>query len=405
MEPPTRPANETTSAALAILGGPRAMAASPPDWPTHDPLVRQALEQVVADGSWGKYHGRHGVNLASELASLHQVEHVALCCSGTFGVELALRGLRVGQDDEVIMAGYDFPGNFRAVEAVGATPVLVDVDEQDWNLNPELLAAACSDRTRAILVSHLHGVLVSMPEIMALAHSRGLVVVEDACQATGASLGGRRAGTWGDVGVLSFGGSKLLTAGRGGAILTQRADVQQRAKVYCEQGNHAYPLSELQAAVLLPQLRQLDSRNARRTLAVARLYSRLAREPALAPLPNRAHGAQPAFYKLGWRYAAESCQGCSRDEFARAVRAEGVALDAGFRGFALRGSRRCRVIGPLTHSQRAAESALILHHPVLLETDDVIDAVASAIIKVAQACRGGIWPSADDRAERAGDAP
>src|SRR5204862_924383 len=135
--------------------------------------------------------------------------------------------------------------------------VLVDVQPGTACLDGEQLADACHERTRAVIVSHLHGELAPMADIRAFADCSGLLLIEDACQAPGAMIEGRPAGTWGDVGVLSFGGSKLLSAGRGGALLTRSAEFIQRAKVYCEQGNHAFPLSELQAAVLIPQLAKL----------------------------------------------------------------------------------------------------------------------------------------------------
>ena len=193
-------------------------------------------------------------------------------------------GLRVSDGDEVILAGYDFPGNFRAVEAVGAVPVLVDIQRRTWCLDAAQLELAWSPRVRAILVSHLHGGLAAMPEIRAWADLRAVAVVEDACQVPGARIDGRLAGTWGDVGVLSFGGSKLLSAGRGGALLTDRSDVVQRIKIYSERGNQAYPLSELQAAVLLPQLESLAERNQQRLENAMRLLELCRGFPDLEPV-------------------------------------------------------------------------------------------------------------------------
>ena len=111
------------------------------------------------------------------------------------------------------LAAYDYPGNFLAVHAVGARPVLADVAPDDWNLDLHSLAEALGPAVRAVIVSHLHGGLVPMRELTDLVSSRNVAVVEDAAQAPGAMVQGRRAGSWGDVGVLSFGGSKLLTAG------------------------------------------------------------------------------------------------------------------------------------------------------------------------------------------------
>ncbi len=345
--------------------------------------MRLAIERAWSDGSWGRYHGPHSRRLEQELARLHDVEFVSLCCSGTFAVELALRGLKVGPSDEVILAGYDFPGNFRAIEAIGARPVLVDVEEDGWLLDIDQLAAALSGQTRAILVSHLHGGIADMPKIVDFARERGLAVVEDACQAPVAVVAGRTAGSWGDVGVLSFGGSKLLTAGRGGAIVTRQAEVHQRAKVFCQRGNNAFPLTELQAAILLPQLNKLAERNQRRRANVERLLAQTQGLNGLRPLVNRTANSAPSYYKLAWRYDAAELGDSPIDEFARALQAEGVPLDTGFRGFARRAERRCRKIGPLPHSQRAAETTLLLHHPILLENPTRMDDLSRAIAKVA----------------------
>lgn len=391
---------------LAIDGGKPTLPEGPPSWPAADAEVREALLAAWADGSWGRYHGPHVERLAAALAEFHQTPFVLPCCSGTFAVELALRCLRVGRGDEVLLAGYDYPGNFRAIEAVGARPVLIDVDADNWNLDAKLLPSAVDEndgkpatwagatesagarpgRLRAIVVSHLHGGLVPMREVMQFAEEHRLAVVEDVCQCPGAIVDGRPAGTWGDCAALSFGGSKLLSAGRGGAVLTRHADAYQRGKIFCEQGNHAFPLSELQAAVLLPQLARLGERNAARRAAANRLVSRLAGVPGLTLLENRA-ASTPVYYKLGFQYDARALGGRTRAEFIAAAQAEGVAIDAGFRGFALRGPGRCRLASELVASRRAAEAALVLHHPLLLEPPETIDRAAEALCKIATGWR------------------
>ena len=156
------------------------------------------------DGSWGRYNGPHSAALIRRLREMHGTEHVALCSSGTVAVELALRGLKIGAGDEVILAGYDFPGNFRAIEAVRARPVLVDIDPHTWCLDAAHLPQATGVATKAIIVSHLHGGMAAMREIMGFAEQHGVAVVEDACQAPGAIVNGRLAGTWGDVSVTEL---------------------------------------------------------------------------------------------------------------------------------------------------------------------------------------------------------
>jgi dTDP-4-amino-4,6-dideoxygalactose transaminase len=380
---------------LALHGGSAVIPAGPPEWPQPDPAVQAALEEVYGSGDWGRYHGPRCEQLTARLAEMHGVEFAYLVSSGTFAVELALRAVGVAPGDEVILAGYDFPGNFRAIEAIGAKPVLVDLAADSWSLDPESLPLAISERTKAILVSHLHGTLARMKQIVEFANEHRIRVVEDACQTPGATVAGLPAGTWGDVGVLSFGGSKLLTAGRGGAIVTRHAEILQRAKIFCERGNQAFPLSELQAAVLLPQLASLPERNKIRRHNVLRLLSglgqvtRLSATCAAAYSPADSDRNQnviptngPTYYKLGIHFLPVESAAVSREQFIAAIQAEGVALDAGFRGFTKRTERRCRRVGTLVHAERAMESTLLLHHPVLLQSAEMLDRVITAFRKV-----------------------
>src|SRR6516164_9770115 len=126
----------------ALLGGPPAFPEGPPAWPLPDDAVAEALQAAWRDGSWGKYDGGRVRQLEERLAAEHGGGYALTCGSGTFAVELALRALKVGPGDEVILAAYDYPGNFLAIHAVGATPVLADVDPDNFNLAPEALADA-----------------------------------------------------------------------------------------------------------------------------------------------------------------------------------------------------------------------------------------------------------------------
>jgi dTDP-4-amino-4,6-dideoxygalactose transaminase len=367
---------------LAIHGAPPELPEGPPAWPPQDPGVLRALEEAFQSGTWGKYDGPLGRELVERLGALHGTPHVLTCCSGTFAVELALRALRIGPGDEVLLAGYDFSGNFRGVEAVGARPILVEIDPRTWCIDVNRLEDAIGADVRALVVSHLHGGLAPMAEICELAERRGLRVIEDACQAPAALVQNRMAGTWGDVGVLSFGGSKLLSAGRGGALLTRQADAFQRARIYCERGNNAFPLSELQAAALLPQLELLPQRNRKRRASVELLLRLCCDLPSLLPLQTASELGQASFYKLAWLYQAEAMSGRTREEFVLAAQAEGVHLDVGFRGFTHRSTRRCRRASSLKHCDAASQSTVLLHHPVLLQSLDTIQRVARALVKV-----------------------
>lgn len=386
----------------AMLGGVAVRPGGPPAWPLPNPDVHAAIEAAATSGAWGQYHGEHVAGLEAELAEFHEVAHAITCASGTLAVEAALRALKVAAGDEVVMAAYDYESNFLTLHALGAKPVLVDVHPTNWQLDPARLDAAISPQTKAILCSHLHGGLVPMREVVAIARARGIGVVEDAAQAPGAIVDGKPAGTWGDVGTLSFGGSKLLSAGRGGALLFREAQLFQRAKTWLHRGIQQWaPLSELQAAVLRPQLRMLPEATARRAERVRALMSALNNAACpLSPLlgrmtpehlpralsgdaaAKRDSSSSPAFYKLGFQYDPASF-GLARDLFVKAMRAEGIAFDLGFRALHIgRSPSRFRASGELIHAADAHARCVVLHHPVLSGTVTDIEQVAEATAKV-----------------------
>jgi dTDP-4-amino-4,6-dideoxygalactose transaminase len=363
----------------ALLGGEPVRPGGPPDWPALDPDVKASVEAALRHGSWGRYDGGHVQQLEMELARFHGVPFALTCSSGTLAVELALRALKVGPGDEVVLAAYDYEPNFLSVHLLGAIPVLVDVCARNWNLDLSKIESAIAAKTRAIIVSHLHGGCVPMREVMEIARRHGLRVVEDAAQAAGATIQGRRAGSWGDVGVLSFGGSKLLTAGRGGALLARDIEIQQRLRVSLRRGVQQWAaLSELQAAALAPQLAKLEERTTQRATAVNRLRELLTGVPGLRMFENSCE-CQPAYYKLGCCFD-EADFGLPRERFCLAMRAEGVAMDVGFRAAHVgRSADRFRCSGELSESLRAHTGAVLLHHPILLCNEADLDAVARAI--------------------------
>jgi dTDP-4-amino-4,6-dideoxygalactose transaminase len=230
--------------------------------------------------------------------------------------------------------------------------------------------------------------VADIPEITRIARTHNLAVIEDAAQMPGARIHGRMAGTWGDAGILSFGGSKLVSAGRGGAVLTSRADIAQRIKLYNQRGNEAYPMSELQAAAIIPQWERLDAANTARTAAAAWLMGRLEQTAGLRMFCNPPSDSVPGYYKLGLQYDPAAFAGLSRDLFAAAIRAEGIALDPGFRGLHLtHSSRRFREADELPHATRADEGVLTLHHPILLGTEGDLMQIVAAIERVARHAR------------------
>lgn len=366
----------------AILGGTPVRPEGPPAWPLPDAEVQASLTAAVVAGTWGQYHGGHVSALEAELAHFQSVPHTITCASGTLAVEAALRALRVGPGDEVVMAAYDYEPTFLTVHAIGARPVLVDLHPETWQFDPAHLEAAITTHTKAVICSHLHGGLVPMPAVMEVCRAHNIGVVEDASQAPGAVVDGKPAGTWGDVGTLSFGGSKLLCAGRGGALLFTDPQGHQRAKVFLHRGLQQWaPLSELQAAALRPQLRKLPEMTTRRAANVAFLFDAIRGVPGLVVFPV-APASLAAFYKLGFRYDPVAF-GLSRDVFVKAMRAEGVAFDAGFKGIHVgRSPSRFRACGELPNATAAHERCVVLHHPVLGLSQAEVQQVADAVAKV-----------------------
>ena len=351
----------------------------PYPWPIADEAIRAALEKSYSDGTWGLYDGPESLQLVRELCQAFDREYALLCSSGTIGIELALRGCGVVPGDEVVIAAYDFPGNFRAIETLGARPVLIDVAPETWCLDHEQLVQMRRPRVKAILVSHLHGGLARMDKIMGLARERGWAVIEDACQQPGAVYLGRPVGRWGDVSVLSFGGSKLLTAGRGGALLTQDSQILQRVKVFADRGNQAFPLSELQAAVLRPQLARLGERNRIRSERVIQILQQTAElAPWLRPV-KIVEESEPSYFKFAWSLVPAEERPELRDLLLASTKVEALPLGAGFRGFASRSQRRCEKPLPLTWCKRLCQSTVLLHHPVLLAKEKAAQEVTTVL--------------------------
>jgi dTDP-4-amino-4,6-dideoxygalactose transaminase len=181
------------------------------------------------------------------------------------------------------------------------------------------------------------------------------------------------------VGVLSFGGSKLLCAGRGGAMLFADANLHQRAKVHLHRGLQQWaPLSELQAAALRPQLAKLAAMTAHRAANVREMLRGLTHLLPFATQPDD----YPAYYKLGFQYDSAAF-GLPREVFVDAMRAEGIALDAGFKALHVgRSPSRFRTAGDLANAAAAHERCVVLHHPVLSLSQEDARQVAEAVAKI-----------------------
>ena len=164
--------------------------------------------------------------LEAELAAYLHVKHAITCGNGTDALRLTLRAMGIGAGDEVITTPFTFFASAEAIAVLGAVPVFVDIDPVTLNLDPSLVEAAITPRTRAIMPVDIFGVPADMAAINAIAKKYGLRVLEDACQSIGAQYGGKMAGTLADAGCFSFYPTKNLAAfGDGGMIATDDDDL------------------------------------------------------------------------------------------------------------------------------------------------------------------------------------
>ncbi len=332
--------------------------------------ISVAVRQVVESGGYRLYSGESCERLTTELAQRMSANEVLLTSSGTIAMELALRALGVAAGDEVLLSAYDYPGNFWAIERIGARPVLLDIDPTSWRINASGLEHAWEQvmGCKAVVVSHLHGQLQDVAALRFWCDDRGLALVEDTCQGVGATIQGRPAGSFGHASIVSFGGGKVLSAGRGGALLTSDGALAQRAKILAGGGSGPFALSELQAAVVNAQLPYLDdivSHSRQYFAAIAKCLQTSDR----VLIPFAEDLCHTAFYQAGFilkgvedpRQSADA-RDTQQTRIVDALRTVGIPAGTGFPGFHRRSARRCRQAHPLEQVANVAARTVTIHH-------------------------------------------
>jgi dTDP-4-amino-4,6-dideoxygalactose transaminase len=250
--------------------------------PPHVGQTERDLLLDAFDSNWIAPLGPHVDALEREIASRAGVAHAAALSSGTAALHLALQLTGVGAGDEVMVSSLTFAATANPVAYVGATPVFVDCDPSDWQLDPDLLAdelgrrAAAGRLPAAVVVADLYGQCADYDRITPLCEEYGVVLLEDAAEALGASLRGRAAGSFGAAAVFSFNGNKIITTSGGGMLVSDSAELIGRARFLATQARdpaphyqhseigYNYRLSNLLAAIGRGQLQNLDSRMAAR---------------------------------------------------------------------------------------------------------------------------------------------
>ncbi|MEG4343777.1 DegT/DnrJ/EryC1/StrS family aminotransferase [Microcoleus sp. A003_D6] len=253
--------------------------------------ITAAVQKVLASG--GYVGGPAVKSFEREFAEYTGVSECVGCNSGTDALILALRALKIGPGDEVITTPFTFFASAETISAVGATPVFVDIDTDTFNLDVELIEAAITEKTKAIMPVHIFGQPVDMTRLMEIATRHNLAVIEDCAQSVGAQWQSRKVGSIGHVGCFSFYPTKNLGAcGDGGAVTTNDRALAASMRMLKEHGQSSRyfyeeigcnsRLDALQAVILSIKLRYLDSWNAQRR-SHATLYSEfLSRVPGVA---------------------------------------------------------------------------------------------------------------------------
>lgn len=239
-------------------------------------LFEQALEEYVGNGT-----------------------HVAALSSGTAAIHLALQILGVSQGDEVLCQSFTFSASANPILYLGATPVFIDSEKDTWNLSPNLLEKAIIDgisqgkKPKAIVAVHLYGMPFKVDTITTIAKKYNIPLVEDSAEALGSSCGGIKCGSFGDIGILSFNGNKIITTSGGGALLAKNAEIKKKAVFLATQARddaphyqhssvgYNYRMSNVLAGIGRGQMEVLDARVAARRANYEYYLSRLGHLPQL----------------------------------------------------------------------------------------------------------------------------
>jgi dTDP-4-amino-4,6-dideoxygalactose transaminase len=298
-------------------------------WSQHLPLMsefNQAIQEVIESSAFAG--GRFVTAFEDEFAAYGEVPYAIGVGSGTEALWLSLLACGVGAGDEVITVPSTFMATAEAITYCGARPVFIDVDERTYTMNPDALKNALTAKTKAIIPVHLFGQPADMDPILEFGREHGLPIIEDACQAHGATYKGKRVGTLGDTACFSFYPGKNLGAfGEAGAIVTGSSELNEKIKILRDHGQvrkyfHSAVgwncrMDGIQAAVLRIKLRQLEASNQRRRNHAAQ-YDAGLREFEGIITPITAPYARHVYHIYAIRVS-------NRDETIKYLTGEGIA--------------------------------------------------------------------------------
>ena len=295
--------------------------------PISKPFIGEAEKKAVLEvlDSGMLVQGPRTARLEEKFAAACGVKHAVATSSGTTALHVALLAHGIGEGDEVITTPFTFIASANSIIYVGARPVFVDVEEGTFNINPALIEAAITPKTRAILPVHLYGYPCDMDAIMGIARRRNLMVIEDAAQAIGAEYKGKRAGSFG-TGCFSLYATKNVMCGEGGMITTNDDDLAQRCRMIRSHGmqrryyhdmlGYNFRMTDLHAAIGLAQMDRLDEFTAQRRANAEYLNERITR--VVTPK------VRPGYNHVWHQYTIRVDRGRDRDAAVKQLNDAGV---------------------------------------------------------------------------------
>jgi dTDP-4-amino-4,6-dideoxygalactose transaminase len=327
---------------LAIKGGPLVRKKEYPSWPVFGEHEKEYLFKVLESRKWGRTSGGMNDLFEEKYSRFQEAKHTITVCNGTIALRIALFAAGVGPGDEVIVPSYTFVATATAVIESNAVPVFADIDYNTFNILPESIEKLITKKTKAIIPVHFGGAPADMAQIMKIAKRHKLAVIEDAAQAQGSSLNGKRVGTIGDIGTFSFQLSKNMTSGEGGAIITNNDQLAARARAFHNCGRKPdglwyahygisgnYRLSEFQAAVLLAQLEREEANLKLRTDNAEYLDKLLSGFDGVEPI-TYPKAAKSSYYLYVAKYQSEKFSNLPKSKFIEALNAEGIPAIIGY---------------------------------------------------------------------------